>query len=56
MQQYADIYLLPSHSICLGCHGTHHQEYVGAVPYITLIQPQQDFTFSGIAGWVPVEL
>jgi len=30
--------------------------HVGAAPYTTLIQPQQHFTFSGIAGWVPVEL
>ena len=30
--------------------------HVGAVPYTTLIQPEQHFTFSGIAGWVPVEL
>jgi len=27
MQQYADIYLLQSHSTCFGCHSTHHQEY-----------------------------
>jgi len=27
MQQYADIYLLQSHSTCFGCHNTHHQEY-----------------------------
>jgi len=27
MQQYADIYLLHSHSTCFGCHSTHHQEY-----------------------------
>ena len=27
MQQYADIYLLHSHSTCLGHHSTHHQEY-----------------------------
>jgi len=27
MQQYADIYLLQSHSTCFGRHGTHHQEY-----------------------------
>jgi len=26
MQQYANIYLLQSHSICFGCHSTHHQE------------------------------
>jgi len=26
MQQYADIYLLQSHSTCFGCHSTHHQE------------------------------
>jgi hypothetical protein len=25
--QYADIYLLQSHSTCFGCHSTHHQEY-----------------------------
>ena len=30
--------------------------HVGAVPYTMLIQPEQHFTFSGIAGWVPVEL
>jgi len=24
MQQYADIYLLQSHSTCFGCHSTHH--------------------------------
>jgi len=28
---------------------------VGAVPCTTLIQPEQHFTFSGIAGCVPVE-
>jgi len=27
MQQYADIYLLHSHSTCFGCDSTHHQEY-----------------------------
>jgi len=27
MQQYADIYLLHSHSTCFGCHSTHHQEH-----------------------------
>jgi len=27
MQQYADIYLLQSHSTCFGHHSTHHQEY-----------------------------
>ena len=27
MQQYADIYLLQSHSTCFGCHSTHHQEH-----------------------------
>jgi len=27
MQQYADIYSLPRHSTCFGCHSTHHQEY-----------------------------
>ena len=27
MQQYADIYLLQSHSTCFGRHSTHHQEY-----------------------------
>ena len=27
MQQYADIYLLNSHSTCFGRHSTHHQEY-----------------------------
>ena len=26
-QQYADIYLLQSHSTCFGRHSTHHQEY-----------------------------
>ena len=30
--------------------------HVRAVPYTMLIQPQQHFTFSGIAGWVLVEL
>jgi len=25
MQQYADIYLLQSHSTCFGCHNTHHK-------------------------------
>jgi len=30
--------------------------HVGAVPYTMLIQTEQHFTFSGIAGWVPVEL
>jgi len=30
--------------------------HVGAVPYTMFIQSQQHFTFSGIAGWVPVEL
>jgi hypothetical protein len=29
---------------------------VGAAPYVMLIQPEQHFTSSGIAGWVPVEL
>ena len=29
---------------------------VGAVPYTMLIQPEQHFTFSDIAGWVLVEL
>ena len=24
MQQYADIYLLQSHSTCFGCNSTHH--------------------------------
>ena len=28
MQQYADIYLLQSYSICFGCHSTHHPEYI----------------------------
>jgi len=28
MQEYADIYLLQSHSTCFGCHSTHHQEYL----------------------------
>jgi len=27
MQQYADIYLLQSHSTCFGCHSTQHQEH-----------------------------
>jgi len=27
MQQYADIYLLQSHSTCFGHHSTHHQEH-----------------------------
>ena len=27
MQQYADIYLLQSHSTCFGRYNTHHQEY-----------------------------
>jgi len=27
MQQYADIYLLQSHSTCFGRHSAHHQEY-----------------------------
>ena len=27
MQQYADIYLLQSHSRCFGCHSTYHQEH-----------------------------
>jgi len=27
MQQYADIYLLQSHSTCFGHHSTHYQEY-----------------------------
>jgi len=27
MQQYADIYLLQSHSTCFGRHSTHHQEH-----------------------------
>ena len=26
-QQYADIYLLQSHSTCFGRHSTHYQEY-----------------------------
>ena len=26
-QQYADIYLLQSHSTCFGRHSTHHQEH-----------------------------
>jgi len=29
MKQYADIYLLQSHSTCFGCHSTHHQEWIG---------------------------
>jgi hypothetical protein len=29
---------------------------VATVPYVILIQPEQHFNFSGIAGWVPVEL
>ena len=29
---------------------------VGAATYTILIQPEQHFTFSGIAIWVPVEL
>ena len=28
MQQYAGIYLLQNHSICLGVHRTHHLEYI----------------------------
>ena len=27
MQQYADIYLVQSHSTCIEGHSTHHQEY-----------------------------
>jgi len=27
MQQYADVYLLQSHSTCFGRHSTHYQEY-----------------------------
>jgi len=27
MQQYADTYLLQSHSTCFGRHSAHHQEY-----------------------------
>jgi len=27
MQQYADIYLLQSHSTCFGRYSTHHQEH-----------------------------
>jgi len=27
MQQYADIYLLQSHSTCFRCHSTHHQDH-----------------------------
>ena len=27
IQQYADIYLLQSHSTCFGRHSTHHQEH-----------------------------
>jgi len=27
MQQFAEIYLLQSHSICSGRHSAHHQEY-----------------------------
>jgi len=30
--------------------------HVGAVPSTMLIQPEEHFTFSGIYGWVPVEL
>jgi hypothetical protein len=30
--------------------------HVGAVSYTMLIQPEQHLAFSGIAGWVPVEL
>ena len=30
MQQYANIYLLQSHSTCFGCHSTDHQEYYQA--------------------------
>jgi len=29
MQEYADIYLLQSHSTCFVCHSTHHQEPIG---------------------------
>ena len=29
--------------------------YVEAVLYTMIIQPEQHFTFSGIAGWAPVE-
>ena len=31
MQQYADIYLLQSHSTCFGCHSTHHQAVLKTV-------------------------
>jgi len=40
--------LLWDRTVCF-CH-------VGAVPYSMLIQPQQHFTSSGIAGWELVEL
>ena len=30
-QQYADIYLLQSHSTCFGRHSTHHQEHYKTV-------------------------
>jgi hypothetical protein len=30
--------------------------HVGAVQFTTLIQPGQRFTFSGVAGWGPVDL
>jgi len=30
--------------------------HAGAVPYTVLIQPEQHFTFSGIAAWVLVKL
>jgi hypothetical protein len=30
--------------------------HVEAVPYTMLFQPEQHFAFSGVPGWVPVEL
>jgi hypothetical protein len=30
--------------------------HAGAVPYTMIIQPEQHFTFSGFAAWVPVKL
>jgi len=30
--------------------------HAGAVQYIMLIQPEQHFTFSGIAVWAPFDL
>ena len=37
MQQYADIYLLQSHSTCFGRHSTHHQEDFAVNKYLHIV-------------------